>query len=68
MHLGCGLDSRPLRVGARAVELRQLDVDQAEVVDVRRRLYTRSPARCPGPRLGHRRRLVGRRSTRPARR
>ncbi|MBC3190074.1 class I SAM-dependent methyltransferase [Pseudonocardia sp. C8] len=39
LHLGCGLDSRPLRVGA-PPSSRWLDVDQAEVVDVRRRLYT----------------------------
>lgn len=39
LHLGCGLDSRPLRVGVPAT-CRWLDVDQPEVVEVRRRLYT----------------------------
>jgi O-methyltransferase involved in polyketide biosynthesis len=39
LHLGCGLDSRPLRVGV-PDGCRWLDVDQPEVIDLRRRLYT----------------------------
>lgn len=39
LHLGCGLDSRPLRVGVPDT-CRWLDVDQPEVIDLRRRLYT----------------------------
>ena len=38
LHLGCGLDSRPLRVGV-PPSCRWLDVDQPEVMEVRRRLY-----------------------------
>jgi O-methyltransferase involved in polyketide biosynthesis len=38
LHLGCGLDSRPLRVGV-PESCRWLDVDQPEVMDVRGRLY-----------------------------
>ncbi len=38
LHLGCGLDSRPLRVGL-PDGCRWLDVDQPEVIDLRRRLY-----------------------------
>lgn len=38
LHLGCGLDSRPLRV-RRPPTSRWIDVDQGEVVDLRRRLY-----------------------------
>lgn len=38
LHLGCGLDSRPLRVRP-APTCRWIDVDQPEVVDLRRRLY-----------------------------
>lgn len=38
LHLGCGLDSRPLRL-APPPSCRWLDVDQPEVMDVRRRLY-----------------------------
>ncbi|MEJ8280411.1 class I SAM-dependent methyltransferase [Pseudonocardia spirodelae] len=38
LHLGCGLDSRPLRVGVPPT-CRWLDVDQPGVVDVRRRVY-----------------------------
>ncbi|GAA1397258.1 class I SAM-dependent methyltransferase [Pseudonocardia kongjuensis] len=39
LHLGCGLDSRPLRLAVPPT-VRWLDVDQPEVIDVRRRLYT----------------------------
>ena len=39
LHLGCGLDSRPLRVGV-PDGCRWLDVDQPEVIELRRRLYT----------------------------
>lgn len=38
LHLGCGLDSRPLRVGVPST-CRWVDVDQPEVMEVRRRLY-----------------------------
>ncbi|MEQ3551669.1 class I SAM-dependent methyltransferase [Pseudonocardia nematodicida] len=38
LHLGCGLDSRPLRVGA-PPSCRWVDVDQPEVIDARTRLY-----------------------------
>ncbi|TCK26612.1 class I SAM-dependent methyltransferase [Pseudonocardia endophytica] len=38
LHLGCGLDSRPLRVEV-PESCRWLDVDQPEVIDLRRRLY-----------------------------
>lgn len=38
LHLGCGLDSRPLRVGV-PPSCRWVDVDQPEVMEVRRRLY-----------------------------
>ncbi|RUQ02606.1 class I SAM-dependent methyltransferase [Microbacterium sp. HSID17254] len=38
LHLGCGLDSRPLRVGVPST-CRWVDVDQPEVMAVRRRLY-----------------------------
>lgn len=38
LHLGCGLDSRPLRVRP-APTYRWIDVDQPEVIDLRRRLY-----------------------------
>lgn len=39
LHLGCGLDSRPLRVGAPS-SCRWIDVDQSDVIDIRRRLYS----------------------------
>ncbi|BBF99802.1 putative polyketide synthase protein [Pseudonocardia saturnea] len=39
LHLGCGLDSRPLRVAVPPT-VRWLDVDQPEVIDIRRRLYS----------------------------
>lgn len=38
LHLGCGLDSRPLRI-ARPPESRWLDVDVPRVADLRRRVY-----------------------------
>ncbi|ANY06070.1 hypothetical protein AFB00_06870 [Pseudonocardia sp. HH130630-07] len=38
LHLGCGLDSRPLRVDVPS-STRWIDVDQSGVMDVRRRLY-----------------------------
>ncbi|MBP2370930.1 class I SAM-dependent methyltransferase [Pseudonocardia parietis] len=38
LHLGCGLDSRPLRVGV-PTSCRWLDVDLPEVMAIRRRLY-----------------------------
>jgi len=38
LHLGCGLDSRPLRL-ARPAGSRWLDVDLPEVADLRRRVY-----------------------------
>lgn len=38
LHLGCGLDSRPLRLDV-PPSCRWVDVDQPEVMDVRRRLY-----------------------------
>ncbi|RZT83948.1 methyltransferase (TIGR00027 family) [Pseudonocardia sediminis] len=38
LHLGCGLDSRPLRVRPPRT-CRWIDVDQPEVIDLRRRLY-----------------------------
>lgn len=38
LHLGCGLDSRPLRVRLPPT-CRWVDVDQPEVIDLRRRLY-----------------------------
>lgn len=42
LHLGCGLDSRPLRVAAPS-SCRWVDVDQPEVMAVRRRLYDLPP-------------------------
>ncbi len=39
LHLGCGLDSRPLRL-ALPPGCRWVDVDQSEVIDLRRRLYS----------------------------
>lgn len=39
LHLGCGLDSRPLRVDV-PDGCRWIDVDQPEVIALRRRLYT----------------------------
>ncbi|MHA6800704.1 class I SAM-dependent methyltransferase [Bounagaea algeriensis] len=38
LHLGCGLDSRPLRV-ARPDSARWVDVDYPDVIELRRRLY-----------------------------
>ncbi|MFP5022431.1 class I SAM-dependent methyltransferase [Pseudonocardia phyllosphaerae] len=38
LHLGCGLDSRPLRLDVPAT-CRWIDVDQPEVMDIRARLY-----------------------------
>lgn len=38
LHLGCGLDSRPLRVRPPRT-CRWIDVDQPEVIELRRRLY-----------------------------
>ncbi|MFJ6694929.1 class I SAM-dependent methyltransferase [Streptomyces sp. NPDC091272] len=38
LHLGCGLDSRPLRV-ARPVTARWIDVDHPDVIELRERLY-----------------------------
>lgn len=38
LHLGCGLDSRPLRVSLPATT-RWIDVDFPEVIDLRQRLY-----------------------------
>jgi len=38
LHLGCGLDSRPLRVGV-PDGCRWLEVDQPEVIELRRKLY-----------------------------
>ncbi|MCD2197260.1 class I SAM-dependent methyltransferase [Actinomycetospora endophytica] len=42
LHLGCGLDSRPLRVH-RPAGSRWVDVDQAEVIALRRELYDLPP-------------------------
>lgn len=42
LHLGCGLDSRPLRL-ARPEGSRWVDVDQPEVIELRRRLYDLPP-------------------------
>lgn len=38
LHLGCGLDSRPLRV-ARPAGARWVDLDLPEVIELRRRVY-----------------------------
>lgn len=38
LHLGCGLDSRPLRLEL-PPSVRWVDVDQPEVMEIRRRLY-----------------------------
>lgn len=38
LHLGCGLDSRPLRLD-RPDTSRWVDIDQPEVIELRRRLY-----------------------------
>src|SRR5262249_37398811 len=42
LHLGCGLDSRIYRIGPPAT-VRWYDVDHAEVIALRRRLYSEHP-------------------------
>ncbi|MHA6805153.1 class I SAM-dependent methyltransferase [Salinifilum ghardaiensis] len=42
LHLGCGLDSRPLRVAPPAA-VRWVDVDYPDVIDLRERLYDLPP-------------------------
>lgn len=42
LHLGCGLDSRVCRIDPPAT-VRWYDVDQAEVIELRRRLYPERP-------------------------